>query len=388
MNLFALLLFMLLPVSGLAYVGWHVWLLLPLAPMGKSVVVALCVTCFLLLFYAVSPGLDALPMPLASSLYNIGTSSLIVLLYLFMLFLLLDLGRLCRLVPRSLLHDNGWSALCILVVMFGTFLYGYLHYRHKVRVPLTIESSKPLPRSYRVVMASDLHLGYHNDRRELARWVDMMNAERPDLILIAGDIIDRSVRPLLEEDMAAEFRRLEAPVYACLGNHEYYSGCPQARQFYRDAGIHLLSDEAILIDSALVIIGRDDRTNPRRKSLATLMSAANSLLLTEEQEGWGGKSLPLMGELERAFTILLDHQPHDLGEAEQAGIDFQLSGHTHRGQVWPASWATDLMYECSWGSHRRGRTQYYVSSGLGIWGGRFRIGTQSEYVVATIQSTR
>ena len=67
----------------------------------------------------------------------------------------------------------------------------------------------------------DLHLGYHNRRKELSRWVDIINAEHPDLILIGGDIIDISVRPLLEENMAAELRRLKAPVYACLGNHEY-----------------------------------------------------------------------------------------------------------------------------------------------------------------------
>ena len=362
---------MLLPLLGLSYVAWHVWALLPFATVWRAACVGLGILCFLSLFLDFTGRLDALPMPLARALYNIGTSSIIVLLYLGLLFLLLDLGRLFGWVPRTWLHANGPAALCLLLAMVGLFAYGYVHYRHKQRVALDLTFARPLPRPYRILMASDLHLGYHNDRRELARWVDMMNAEHPDLILIAGDIIDVSVRPLLAEGMAAEFRRLRAPVVACLGNHEYYSRIPRARQFYRDAGIRLLVDEAVSVDSTLVVIGRDDRTNPRRKPLATLMAEA--------------KSLPAAGESASAFVILLDHQPHDLAEAERAGIDFQLSGHTHRGQVWPASWATDLMYECSWGSHRRGATQYYVSSGLGIWGGRYRIGTQSEYVVATIR---
>ncbi|MDY6464188.1 MAG: hypothetical protein SPK80_06245, partial [Bacteroidales bacterium] len=85
------------------------------------------------------------------------------------------------------------------------------------------------------------------------------------------------------------------------------------------------------------------------------------------------------------FTILLDHQPYHLEEAEAAGIDFQFSGHTHRGQVWPLSWLTDTMYEKSWGYHRRGNSQYYVSSGLGIWGPKIRIGTRSEYLVLRIE---
>lgn len=381
------LLFLLLPFAGLAYVAWHVWVLLPLGTAGRTFAVSLGVLCFLTLILDFTGRLDTLPMSLARALYNIGTSSLIVMLYLAMLFLLMDIGRCCGVIPRSWLYSNWTTMGCILGLLLTVFVYGRIHYDNKVRVPLELKSDKPLPREYRVVMASDLHLGYHNGRRELARWVDMMNAEQPDLILIAGDIIDISLRPLVEENMAEELRRLEAPVYACLGNHEYYARTPKARQFYKDANIHLLIDEIVslnlpikgenstITDSlqskrTLVIIGRDDRTNPHRKSLADLMSSTDSL--------------PLIEESERAFTILLDHQPHDLAEAERAGIDFQLSGHTHRGQVWPISWITDHIFECSWGFHRRGRTQYYVSSGLGIWGGRFRIGTQSEYVVATI----
>lgn len=362
-----MLAFMLLPLLGIVYISWHVWVLLPWAPVWKTLVLALGIGAFLLMFLNLSGTLDRLPLDVGTVLYETGDSSIFIMLYLAMLFLVLDLGRLVHLVPKSLLHHNGLMAAGIAVITFAIFLYGNLHYKNKQRVVLEVNTAKPLPRDYRVVMASDLHLGYHNRRAELARWVDLMMAEKPDFIVIAGDIIDMSVRPLTEEDMAAELRRITCPVYACLGNHEYYSGTPEAQQFYRDANIRLLSDQATLVDSAIVIIGRDDRTNRRRKSVGELATAARSL-----QPG--------------AFTMLLDHQPYNLEHAEQAGIDFQLSGHTHRGQVWPISWITDAIYECSWGSHRRGATQYYVSSGLGIWGGKFRIGTQSEYVVATIKS--
>jgi len=88
----------------------------------------------------------------------------------------------------------------------------------------------------------------------------------------------------------------------------------------------------------------------------------------------------------KRYTILLDHQPYGLEEAEHNGIDLQLSGHTHRGQVWPLNWVTQAMYECDYGSWRRGKTEYYVSSGIGIWGGKFRIGTSSEYVVINLSN--
>ncbi len=358
------ILFLLLPLAGIAYVGWHIWTLLPLHWGWKAMVVLLGAVCFGMLFLNFKGKLDTFPLGISRMVYEIGTSSIFVMLYLVMLFLVLDLGRLCHLVPRTVLYGNWWTVVGILAFVVAIFLGGNYHYKNKVRVPIEVKTDKPLARTYKVVMASDLHLGYHNPRKELARWVDMMNAENPDFILIAGDIIDISVHPLIEEDMAAEFRRLKAPVYACLGNHEYYSGEPNAQKFYREAGIRLLSDQSVEIDSAIVVIGRDDRTNLRRKSVRELVAQVDT----------------------SKFVILLDHQPYNLELAEEAGVDFQLSGHTHRGQVWPISWITDAIYECSWGSHRRGHTQYYVSSGLGIWGGKFRIGTQSEYVVGELKS--
>jgi len=364
-----MMIFLVLPLLAVVYLGWHIWMILPVSWIWKTVVIVVGLLCFSMLFLSVARRFDSLPLPLAQVCYEVGTSSLFIMLYLVMLFLVLDLSRLVHLVPKTLLVDNWQSALAIFILIFGIFLYGNLHYYNKVRVPLELTTTKPLPKAYKVVMASDLHLGYHNPRKELARWVDMINAEHPDFILIAGDIIDGSMRPLMEERMAEEFRRLKAPVYACLGNHEYFSGAPEARHFYEDAGIRLLIDEAAVIDSAIVIIGRDDRMNRRRKPLKDLMASANC------QSSIANCQL---------FTILLDHQPYDLDRTEAAGIDFQLSGHTHRGQVWPISWITDHIYECSWGSHQRGNTRYYVTSGIGIWGGKFRIGSQSEYVVATV----
>ena len=357
---------MVLPLIAIAYLSWHVWVLLPMAKIWKAFVILLGVGSFLLLFINFGRRFDGLPLPVAQAFYEIGTSSLFVMLYLVMLFLVLDLGRLVRLVPRSWLYQNGWTAAAILVAMVGIFLYGNIHYKNKVRVTLDLKTDKPLAHDYKIVMMSDLHIGYHNPRRELARWVDLVNAEKPDFILIAGDIIDGSMRPVREERMAEEFRRLEAPVYACLGNHEYFSGSPEARQFYADAGIHLLVDETAVVDSCIVIVGRDDRMNRRRKPIKDLQSTIDH----------------------SQFSMVLDHQPYNLDRSEKAGVDFQLSGHTHRGQVWPISWITDYVYECSWGSYQRGNTRYYISSGIGIWGGKFRIGTQSEYVVATIKGKR
>ena len=357
-----LLFFLLPPLAACVYVLWHVYQMLPLPTWGKWLVVSLMVIAFGMLFLGVSRRLDMMPMTLAAIVYEVGTSSLIILLYAFMLFGVLDLGRLCRLVPATLLKNSLWGTALVFGLMLVTFVYGNLHYKNKVRETIELANARKKAQPKTIVMMSDLHLGYHNQRPELHRWVELVNAEKPDLILIAGDIIDRSIRPLEEQKMWEEFRLLKAPVVACLGNHEYYAGQPNSMDFYKKAGIRLLKDEVLLMGD-LAIVGRDDRTNPHRKSVKALTA-------------------PIAPS---KYIILLDHQPYHLERSEAAGVDFQLSGHTHHGQVWPISWITESIYECAFGPHQRGNTQYYVSSGIGIWGGKFRIGTRSEYVVATLK---
>lgn len=354
---------------SIAYLLWRIWTVLPLPWVGKAVVIALGMGAFLLLPIGVIGGFDRYSLGTARIIYAIGTSSIVVMLYMILFFLALDLGRLVRLVPKRWLYNNLWTLLGVVALTALILFYGNRRYHDKQRVELNLTTDKPLMRDYKIVMLSDLHLGYNNTRKDLAEWVDLINAEKPDFILIAGDIIDASTKPLMEEDMAAEFRRLSAPIYACLGNHERFSSAPNTQLFFRKAGIRLLNDDSMPIDRSLIVICHDDRSNPYRKSVVDLMIAASARF---DPSG-------------SAYKILLDHQPYDLEHAEHAGIDFQLSGHTHHGQVWPISWVTDAMYECAHGSYQRGKTQYYVSSGLGIWGGKYRIGTQSEYVVATLK---
>ena len=355
--------FLLLMFGGLAYALWHVWCILPFPKLWKWVVVATIAISFFGMFFIFGGGIERMSLGTASAIYQIGTSMLFILLYLVMIFIVLDLLRLVHLLPSVYLHDNWAATLSITGFLVVLFSWGNINYHNKVRVPMELNTDKPLAKDYKIVMMSDLHLGYHNRRAEFARWVDMVNNEHPDIILIAGDIVDKSVRPLMEENVAEEFLRLEAPVYACLGNHEFYSYQPKAKEFMAAAGIHLLQDSCVSIDGSICIIGRDDRTNPSRKPLKDLIASAP----------------------QNQYTIVLDHQPYHLDEAATSGIDFQLSGHTHRGQVWPISWITDALYECSWGSYQRDHTHYYISSGIGLWGGKFRIGTQSEYVAATLK---
>lgn len=345
---------------AIVYVVWHLWRITPGLWPWKLLASGLFVLWMACSFIGFGMT-ERFPLKAATVIYEVGHPWMIAFLYLLLFFIVADLVSLFHILPKGFLQGNLAGLVTAVGVVSFIMLSGGIHYRHKYREELTIKTDKPLEKPMTVVLASDLHIGYHNRKPELARWVDLINKESPDLVLIGGDIVDRSLRPVLEGDYASEFRRIEAPVWTILGNHEYYSDVDGSEKFFADAGIRLLRD-TVCSFGGLDVIGRDDRTNSARKPLSEL---AGSL---------------------KGFTILLDHQPYHLEEAEAAGIDFQFSGHTHRGQVWPVSWATDAIFEKAWGHHQRGATRYYVSSGLGIWGAKIRIGTRSEYLVLHIEN--
>ena len=342
-----------------AYVSWHVWRLLPFSTPVKVVVLLLMLAALCCMVFQFKS--DSLPLGMATVMYEIGNSWLVIMFYLLMAFLVLDIGRLVHLVPAAWLRDNAVTSAVLAGLMLVTFIGGNIHYHNKQRQEVNLTTDKPLERPLKIVMVSDLHAGFHNRRAEIGRWVNMINAEQADLILIAGDMIDGNVRPLKAQGTVEELQRLNAPTVACLGNHEYITGLDKSLELLSHTGIHILRDSTMTIGN-VTIAGRDDRSNRRRKSVEQLMN-----------------------DIDRStYIIMLDHQPYHLEEAEQNGVDLQLSGHTHRGQVWPLNWVTKKMYECDYGQWQRGKTDYYVSSGLGIWGGKFRIGTDSEYVVINV----
>lgn len=359
---FGLILFLL----GQAYVSWRTFKILPFPIWGKVLVVVLMLMALLSLvwrFVRMFQGISNLQFD--TLLYNVGTSWLIVMLYLLLIYLIMDIGVLTRIIPKGFNHDSVKASALVLGAVLALVAFGYVHYNSKKKVELTLTTSKSLPKPLKVVMMSDMHLGYHIDKNEFSGWVDMINAEAPDLILIAGDIVDISLHPVNDQKMEEEFRRFKAPVYACFGNHDHFSNPTDVERFFKKAGIHLLKDSATTV-AGINIVGRDDRMNGHRATLHSIMKSVDK----------------------SRYTILLDHQPYHLEQAEREGVDFQFSGHTHEGQVWPISLVTGAMYEKDHGCHQRGDTQYYISSGIGIWGGKFRIGTSSEYVVATITSSK
>ncbi|HPI37805.1 MAG TPA: metallophosphoesterase [Ignavibacteriaceae bacterium] len=216
-----------------------------------------------------------------------------------------------------------------------------------------------------VLFFSDSHFTPVNNGRIMNKIIAIQDSVEPDLILIAGDIIDDKSNNLKRYGIDDEMRKLKAKfgVYACNGNHEHIADTENAVDFLTSNGITVLADTFITINNSVQIIGREDRSITRfrespRKPLGEILKNINP-------------DLP---------TILLDHQPFELEEAAKHGIDLQLSGHTHHGQIFPGNWITSLVYEVSYGFMKKLNTQYYVTSGVGTWGPPVRIGSDSEIV--------
>jgi predicted MPP superfamily phosphohydrolase len=307
-------------------------------------------------------------------LIQVGAYYIALLVFAMLVLLIVDLVRFAdhffAFTPATWRGGHNGASLKLFLLVSAvvgiTTLTGAINARYPRVRHLALEFEKPAPVDHlRLVLATDIHLGtlIHNSRME--ELVELINAQAPDLILFGGDLFDEDVLSLSRQNMAEVLRKLSARhgIYAIPGNHEHISGIGRAIEYMESAGITVLRDRAVKAAGAVWLIGREDRQ-------ATYFGAGR--LGLDELMATVDKNEPL---------ILLDHQPFHLEEAEQQGIDLQLSGHTHHGQFFPFNYITESMYEVSWGYLKKGRTHYYVSCGAGTWGPPVRLGNRPEIVV-------
>jgi len=294
----------------------------------------------------------------------------------FILFLAgLDIIRLVEsffhFLPDSIYNNyeqtKKITALVIIVLVGLVVFLGNLNKRDIVvkTLELTLPKGNGKLNEINIVAASDIHLSPIDGERLLERIVDKMNSLKPDIIILAGDIVDDKAEVLEQRNIGNSFKRMNPKygVYTINGNHEFINGVDSSVRYAEHLGMKVLRDEYALIDSSFYIIGREDVskssfTGQQRKSLEEIMSTIDS-------------EYP---------KILLDHTPVKLEQAENNGIDLQFSGHTHHGQIWPGNIITNMIYEISWGYKKKGNTHYYVTSGAGTWGPPVRTGSKSEIV--------
>lgn len=308
-------------------------------------------------------------------LLGIGSFWFAFMLYFFLSILLIDIFRLSCLVFHfnpAILSQNyialkQYTILAVVTLVTIIVAAGYINTRMfsvktlGVQIPKHAGNLKEL----NAVLISDVHLSPINDGAHLAKIVNKINELKPDIVFIAGDLVDDNAKILEERNIGWALRNFKSKygTYAITGNHEFINGIDDCVKYMDYYGLNLLRDSVVKVDNSFYIAGRDDRANRqfakgKRKTIPEILIGADT-------------SLPV---------ILMDHTPFGLDEAMNAKVDLQLSGHTHHGQLWPLNFITKMVYEKSWGYLRKDNTQYYVSCGVGTWGPPVKIGSPSEIV--------
>lgn len=356
------------------YVFMRGWQILPKSkayrvPYASLFIIELVLYLIGLIFNVKLPTLVLKPILL------IGTSWMLFIGYTATLLLMYDfiklLGRWIDSIRKLNLQRTSLKRVYIiiaLVIVISSMAYGNYRFWHPVVTEMNLNIDKKVEglKSLKVVMVADIHAGHLIDKKVLRMYVDKIMEQKPDVILLVGDIIDYDLPPLVDQKMDEEFRRLQAPygVYVTTGNHEYrLNGDEKIAWLASKTGMTMLRDTAINIADKFQIVGREDDHAKHRKSLSDLMEHVD-------------RQLPV---------IVMNHEPKMLSEESTEQVDLAVYGHTHNGQLFPNNLLMSLIYEVGHGYKKKDNTHVYVTSGLGLAGPQYRIGTISEIVVFNLK---
>lgn len=289
---------------------------------------------------------------------RITANWLVLMLFVsFTMIIVVAINQLFKLCISNLVRQKILKLLAPLILLSIYAMAIYNAYTPVIRYT-SIQIDKPLVKPVRIGMASDLHLGTLFGGKQLDKLSEMMNQEKVDIILLPGDIMDDDTIAYEAENMQSHFKQLKAPlgVYATLGNHDLFGHEQAITKAMEDAGIHVLTDEAVWIDNNFWVVGRPDELDRNRLATEKLLTKVN----TEQP------------------IFLMDHRPTSIVKHAQLPIDLQVSGHVHNGQIFPANLIVRFLNRLHYGYEKINQGHFFVTSGYGFWGVPLRLGSQSE----------
>ncbi|MEU7350931.1 putative metallophosphoesterase [Streptomyces sp. ADI96-15] len=262
----------------------------------------------------------------------------------------------------------GGTAAAVALGTVGAGTYGVLRGPRLKHVTVPLAKLPRAAHGYRIAVVSDVHLGPILGRGHTQRIVDTVNSAQPDLIAVVGDLVDGSVAELGHAAEPLAQLRARDGSYFVTGNHEYFSGAAEWVDHVRELGLRPLE-------------------NARVEKAGFDLAGVNDV--AGESYGQGPDFVRALGDRDRSrASVLLAHQPIVIDEAVEHGVDLQLSGHTHGGQLWPGNLIAGLANPTVEGLERYGDTQLYVSRGAGAWGPPVRVGAPSDITIVQLAAKR
>ena len=271
-------------------------------------------------------------------------------------------------------YRAGAFALLLTVIVS---CYAKYNMYHVVRTDYEINVNKSLSEDITLVMIADLHYGLSLDAAQLQKVADAIEKESPDAVILCGDLVDESTT---SEGMKEAFSILGGiesrfGVYFVYGNHDRSRYQPDAHfsemqlaETLTDSRITILQDHAVTFNDDILLVGREDRSDPSRKSIDELLDGYDTT----------------------KTIIVADHQPSEYDHLQKAGCDLVVSGHTHGGQTFPLGFFNDLIRfsDLNYGYKKQGHLNAVVTSGIAGWGYDLRTEHHSEYVVIHINGNQ
>lgn len=350
----------------------------------QSTLVALMLGSFSFLTLIVIPANRLLPRKAAIILSWLVYPWMGIALLMFVVLLTTDIiWLLLKLIPENhlpessllLQHYLGVIALSVIGILVGFSLWKGLQSVTVKQLSITLNHLPQSLDGLRIVQITDLHIGALINGNWLRRIVNKVNILQPDLIVITGDLVDGSVEELRHHVAPIADLRAQHGTYFITGNHEYYSGVEQWCAHIDTLGVRILRNERVSITAG---------SNNESLDLAGVDDWAS-----HHFQGEGPNLAKALADRDpNKVLILLAHQPAAVHEAAMHGVDLQLSGHTHGGQIWPFTYLVYLQQPYSKGLYRYNdtKTQIYVSPGTGFWGPPMRLGTSAEITHITLRS--
>ena len=212
---------------------------------------------------------------------------------------------------------------------------------------------------------TDTHLGHYRGGDNLQKIVEMINRQNVDLVFFTGDLLDGRIQ--LKEEAMNPLKNLDAPIYFVEGNHDEYTGVNAIKKYLRHIGVNVLENEVTEWEEIQII------------GLTFMVADSNGISPHAKPGGPNVKAVLEQLKIDKNRpAILLHHGPNGVKYANEAGVDLYLAGHTHAGQLWPATYVAKAIFEYNRGLHNYNGTQVYVSQGTGTFGPPMRVGTNSE----------